>query len=173
MEKVEIKEITGMEQDLKLEEKEDDEEGMKPAIPIGTKVLCKWKQDSKFHMCEIIEKRKGRKQGTWEYYVHYTEFNRRLDEWVKEAALQPVKEEEKKDKNAKGEARVKTRQSLKRKSTSQIVQKVVTRFSYSPRQILKCGSILGRRRTQTQRAREGARGDHQGKECSSDRDRQI
>jgi len=121
MEKLDIQSITDKGKEKK--EMEELEAGMKEPIPIGTKVLCQWKQDGKLHMCEVIEKRKGKKQGTWDYYVHYTEFNRRLDEWVKESSLQPVREEEKKDKNAKGEARVKTRQSLKRKS-SQIAQKV-------------------------------------------------
>ncbi|CAA6658782.1 unnamed protein product [Spirodela intermedia] len=52
-------------------------------------MLCRWR-DGKFHPVKVIERRKlpptvsfcgGGHE--YEYYVHYTEFNRRLDEWVK------------------------------------------------------------------------------------------
>lgn len=53
-------------------------------LEVGTRVLCKWR-DGKFHPVKIIERRKLPSGTTndYEYYVHYTEFNRRLDEWVK------------------------------------------------------------------------------------------
>jgi len=53
-------------------------------LEVGTRVLCKWR-DGKFHPVKIIERRKLPNGTTndYEYYVHYTEFNRRLDEWVK------------------------------------------------------------------------------------------
>lgn len=53
-------------------------------LEVGTRVLCKWR-DGKFHPVKIIERRKLPNGATndYEYYVHYTEFNRRLDEWVK------------------------------------------------------------------------------------------
>eukprot|EP00013_Stygamoeba_regulata_P025216 CAMPEP_0177648654 /NCGR_PEP_ID=MMETSP0447-20121125/10941_1 /TAXON_ID=0 /ORGANISM="Stygamoeba regulata, Strain BSH-02190019" /LENGTH=441 /DNA_ID=CAMNT_0019151305 /DNA_START=90 /DNA_END=1415 /DNA_ORIENTATION=- len=54
-------------------------DGPKP-VDVGTRVLCKWRDES-FHVCEVIE-RKQREDTVWEYYVHYLEFNRRLDEWV-------------------------------------------------------------------------------------------
>jgi len=53
-------------------------------LEVGIRLLCKWR-DSKLHPVKIIERRKlpnGFPQD-YEYYVHYTEFNRRLDEWVK------------------------------------------------------------------------------------------
>lgn len=57
-----------------------------PILEVGTHLPCKWR-DEEFHRCEIIERRPGTQEGTYEYYVHYTEFNRRLDEWVEEARL--------------------------------------------------------------------------------------
>eukprot|EP01122_Echinamoeba_exundans_P010253 TRINITY_DN3797_c0_g1_i1.p1 TRINITY_DN3797_c0_g1~~TRINITY_DN3797_c0_g1_i1.p1 ORF type:complete len:451 (+),score=100.14 TRINITY_DN3797_c0_g1_i1:62-1354(+) len=51
--------------------------------PIDTnlRVYCKWR-DGRFHEAEIVERRPGPNEGTYEYYVHYEEFNKRLDEWV-------------------------------------------------------------------------------------------
>jgi len=56
-----------------------------PILEIGTRLPCKWRDE--YHRCEIIERRPGPAEGTYEYYVHYTEFNRRLDEWVEESRL--------------------------------------------------------------------------------------
>ncbi|KAF8404521.1 hypothetical protein HHK36_009406 [Tetracentron sinense] len=51
---------------------------------VGMRVSCRWR-DGKFHPVKIIERRKVHDGGPndYEYYVHYTEFDRRLDEWVK------------------------------------------------------------------------------------------
>ncbi|XWS15071.1 hypothetical protein CRYUN_Cryun35bG0062700 [Craigia yunnanensis] len=53
-------------------------------LEVGTRVLCRWR-DGKYHPVKVIERRKMHYGGPndYEYYVHYTEFNRRLDEWVK------------------------------------------------------------------------------------------
>nr|GLL44475.1 histone acetyltransferase of the MYST family 1-like [Ipomoea trifida] len=53
-------------------------------LEVGTRVMCRWR-DSKYHPVKVIERRKVSAVGNndYEYYVHYTEFNRRLDEWVK------------------------------------------------------------------------------------------
>uniref|UniRef100_A0A803L080 Histone acetyltransferase n=1 Tax=Chenopodium quinoa TaxID=63459 RepID=A0A803L080_CHEQI len=53
-------------------------------LEVGTRVMCRWR-DSKYHPVKVIERRKVSSGGPndYEYYVHYTEFNRRLDEWVK------------------------------------------------------------------------------------------
>uniref|UniRef100_A0A6M2EC20 Histone acetyltransferase n=1 Tax=Populus davidiana TaxID=266767 RepID=A0A6M2EC20_9ROSI len=53
-------------------------------LEVGTRVMCRWR-DCKYHPVKVIERRKMQSGGTndYEYYVHYTEFNRRLDEWVK------------------------------------------------------------------------------------------
>eukprot|EP00850_Spirogloea_muscicola_P006308 SM000030S11317 [mRNA] locus=s30:112639:115685:+ [translate_table: standard] len=50
-------------------------------LEVGTPVACRWR-DGKFHPVKIIERRKAHQSDQFEYYVHYTEFNRRLDEWV-------------------------------------------------------------------------------------------
>ncbi|GFY96667.1 histone acetyltransferase of the MYST family 1 [Actinidia rufa] len=53
-------------------------------LEVGTRVMCRWR-DGKFHPVKVIERRRMQNGGPndYEYYVHYTEFNRRLDEWVK------------------------------------------------------------------------------------------
>ncbi|KOM43069.1 hypothetical protein LR48_Vigan05g067300 [Vigna angularis] len=53
-------------------------------LEVGTRVMCRWR-DSKYHPVKVIERRKVHNAipSDYEYYVHYTEFNRRLDEWVK------------------------------------------------------------------------------------------
>ncbi|THF98684.1 hypothetical protein TEA_026773 [Camellia sinensis var. sinensis] len=53
-------------------------------LEVGTRVMCRWR-DAKFHPVKVIERRKMPTPASndYEYYVHYTEFNRRLDEWVK------------------------------------------------------------------------------------------
>ncbi|KAG5575450.1 hypothetical protein H5410_055584 [Solanum commersonii] len=53
-------------------------------LEVGTRVMCRWR-DGKYHPVKVIERRKFPCGGVndYEYYVHYTEFNRRLDEWVK------------------------------------------------------------------------------------------
>ncbi|PKH47993.1 hypothetical protein CRG98_050384, partial [Punica granatum] len=53
-------------------------------LEVGTRVMCRWR-DGKYHPVKVIERRKLGPNGLcdYEYYVHYTEFNRRLDEWVK------------------------------------------------------------------------------------------
>ncbi|KAM7514978.1 hypothetical protein LguiA_004561 [Lonicera macranthoides] len=54
------------------------------SLEVGTRVLCRWR-DGKYHPVKVIERRRVHSGGLndYEYYVHYTEFNRRLDEWVK------------------------------------------------------------------------------------------
>ncbi|OAE18429.1 hypothetical protein AXG93_3426s1220 [Marchantia polymorpha subsp. ruderalis] len=57
----------------------------KPPLPleVGTRVLCRWRDD-KLHPVKVIERRKLTSgPDDYQYYVHYTEFNRRLDEWVR------------------------------------------------------------------------------------------
>ncbi|PPD93820.1 hypothetical protein GOBAR_AA32314 [Gossypium barbadense] len=53
-------------------------------LEVGTRVMCRWR-DGKYHPVKVIERRKMpyAVPYDYEYYVHYTEFNRRLDEWVK------------------------------------------------------------------------------------------
>ncbi|EGG24336.1 HAM group protein [Cavenderia fasciculata] len=50
----------------------------------GSNIHCKWRDQ--YHKCEIIERKESESlPGTYDYYVHYHEFNRRLDEWVHES----------------------------------------------------------------------------------------
>jgi len=51
-------------------------------VPVGCRVKALWRDDQ-YHSAEVIEKKLD-SDGTWKYYVHYAEFNRRLDEWVQE-----------------------------------------------------------------------------------------
>eukprot|EP01087_Luapelamoeba_hula_P016317 TRINITY_DN5015_c0_g2_i1.p1 TRINITY_DN5015_c0_g2~~TRINITY_DN5015_c0_g2_i1.p1 ORF type:complete len:447 (-),score=87.16 TRINITY_DN5015_c0_g2_i1:41-1381(-) len=104
-------------------EKQEKEKEKIEGLAIGAKVPCLWRQDGRYHQAEIIERRRAKgDENAWEYYVHYTEFNRRLDEWVTEADVNPDLSELKKEKKEVKESRVKTRQSVKRKS-HQISQK--------------------------------------------------
>nr|DAD40203.1 TPA_asm: hypothetical protein HUJ06_014526 [Nelumbo nucifera] len=67
---------------------ENDASGKRKAgvlpLEVGTRVMCRWR-DGKFHPVKVIERRKipCGVPSDYEYYVHYTEYNRRLDEWVK------------------------------------------------------------------------------------------
>ena len=54
--------------------------GGKP-LEIGTNLLCRWR-DGQDWMCEIVERKQNQDTMEWQYYVHYLQFNRRLDEWV-------------------------------------------------------------------------------------------
>ena len=52
-------------------------------LEVGTRVLCRWR-DGKLHPVKVIERRKlSSGPEDYQYYVHYNEFNRRLDEWVR------------------------------------------------------------------------------------------
>ncbi|EGC37429.1 hypothetical protein DICPUDRAFT_76975 [Dictyostelium purpureum] len=56
-------------------------------LEIGTHIYCRWRDDQ-YRKCEIIDKREAESEsGTFDYYVHYHEFNRRLDEWVHESRM--------------------------------------------------------------------------------------
>lgn len=65
-------------------------------LQIGYRVMCKWR-DGKYRKAQIIEKRvksvpetKPQASDSKEevqYYVHYLEFNRRMDEWVNQDRL--------------------------------------------------------------------------------------
>jgi len=50
---------------------------------LGDRLQCRWRNATRQdHPCEIIEIRFNEELQQQEYYVHYLEFNRRLDEWV-------------------------------------------------------------------------------------------
>lgn len=54
---------------------------VKQPLELGTKAPCKWRSES-FQECTIIDRRLRPGTDVYEYYVHYSGFNRRLDEWV-------------------------------------------------------------------------------------------
>ena len=77
-------------------------------LEVGTRVMCRWR-DNKYHPVKVIERRKvpNAIPNDYEYYVHYTQFNRRLDEWVKLDQLdlnsvEAVVDEKVEDKGATG-----------------------------------------------------------------------
>jgi len=49
-------------------------------LEVGTQLSCMFR-DGKYHDCEVIEIRTN-EDSTTEYYIHYLDFNRRLDGWV-------------------------------------------------------------------------------------------
>ena len=55
---------------------------------IGQRLRCEWREGD-LRDCEVIERRTSG-DGAAQYYVHYVEFNRRLDEWVAPERLQPA-----------------------------------------------------------------------------------
>lgn len=64
-----------------MSNEKDDDMVIQQPLEIGTKAPCMWRNDE-YQECEIIERRKKPGTDTYEYYVHYSSFNRRLDEWV-------------------------------------------------------------------------------------------
>lgn len=51
----------------------------------GDKAACRW-DDGTVHNCEILDQRPT-EAGTPSYYVHYVDFDRRLDDWVLEERM--------------------------------------------------------------------------------------
>jgi histone acetyltransferase MYST1 len=67
----------------KKRKRENESNGIeRPVYKVGDRMQCKWTKDNQNHPCEIIELRLNEESQKHEYYVHYLEFNRRLDEWV-------------------------------------------------------------------------------------------
>ncbi|KAH7618648.1 putative MYST-like histone acetyltransferase 1 [Nannochloris sp. 'desiccata'] len=52
----------------------------------GTKITCKATFDNQHHAAKVIERREDGDKG-FLYYVHYPEFDKRLDEWVGEERI--------------------------------------------------------------------------------------
>ncbi|KAG2381640.1 hypothetical protein C9374_006024 [Naegleria lovaniensis] len=49
-------------------------------LQVGSKVYCLWARDNEYHQCEIVEIKLD--VSPVQFYVHYIDFDRRLDEWV-------------------------------------------------------------------------------------------
>ena len=58
------------------------QDGNKPNQPkmLDKLYTCKWKNGT-LQTARVVERRLD-KFGNWEYYMHYEDFDRRLDEWV-------------------------------------------------------------------------------------------
>merc|ERR1712167_81817 len=53
---------------------------------VGWKIAAQW-NDGTWHQAEVVHRQKNPVTKTFEYYVHYCDFNRRLDEWVTKERL--------------------------------------------------------------------------------------
>jgi len=58
--------------------------GTELPLEVGTKVQCRWRGKDEYYLAKVIERRQGRTDADedYEYYVHYEQFNRRMDSWV-------------------------------------------------------------------------------------------
>ncbi|DBA83233.1 TPA: nucleoside triphosphate pyrophosphohydrolase ham1 [Trebouxia sp. C0005] len=54
---------------------------VKLPLEVGTFMECEWKQ-GQYHRAKVIERRKRSDAPDYEYYVHYINFNRRMDAWT-------------------------------------------------------------------------------------------
>ncbi len=73
----------------------------------GSECLCLWKHDNEYHPGKIIQRKKmlkspessstGAEEEVYIYYIHYLDFDRRLDEWVEDDKLKPMKKKENKN----------------------------------------------------------------------------
>lgn len=59
-----------------------EQQGKAWKFAVGAKVSCLASWDNLYHAAEIIERRDG-----LQYYIHYTDYNKRLDEWLPESRL--------------------------------------------------------------------------------------
>eukprot|EP00850_Spirogloea_muscicola_P009209 SM000051S17569 [mRNA] locus=s51:481171:485350:- [translate_table: standard] len=60
-----------------------------PRYSIGDRVACLANWDNLYHAAEVVELKEG--QSGPEYYVHYIEYNKRLDEWLPAGRVEPWK----------------------------------------------------------------------------------
>lgn len=116
--------VAPMEIESVLEDLEDVE--VEEPLDVGLSVRCKWRQDSLPHNAEILARRQKPGSEEWEYYVHYSQWNRRLDEWVDfdkfdiESLRIAILEKQKKDsQEIKSKQKEKKRKDLKRKRASE------------------------------------------------------
>lgn len=73
-------------------ETETETDGKKvPKWNTGDRASCRW-DDGSVHACEILDQRPT-DDGTPSYYVHYIDFDRRLDDWVLEERMSDAQPE--------------------------------------------------------------------------------
>mmetsp|Transcript_406 Transcript_406/g.1544 ORF Transcript_406/g.1544 Transcript_406/m.1544 type:complete len:417 (-) Transcript_406:878-2128(-) len=60
-----------------------------PPYNVGDKFPVQWNRDDSIHLATIIESEYNSESNEWKFYVHYENFDRRLDEWVPETSVKP------------------------------------------------------------------------------------
>merc|ERR1711904_58582 len=65
-----------------------DEKQVEKIYDVGCQVSCKTSFDGQQHPAEVIHRRQIGE--SYSYYVHYLEYNKRLDEWVESTRLSPI-----------------------------------------------------------------------------------
>eukprot|EP00002_Diphylleia_rotans_P010921 TRINITY_DN2160_c0_g1_i2.p1 TRINITY_DN2160_c0_g1~~TRINITY_DN2160_c0_g1_i2.p1 ORF type:complete len:248 (+),score=50.62 TRINITY_DN2160_c0_g1_i2:52-795(+) len=88
---------------------------------VGEKLYCRWR-DGKWHKSEIVDLRRANSDRI-EYYIHYAEFNKRLDEWVSDERLSVQLPEDKDQENNAGTADGKNEKEPIRKMTRNMKRK--------------------------------------------------
>lgn len=70
---------------VKMERDDDGPTELTLPLDVGTRVMCAWR-DGEYRPVRVIERKRGQGGSTdphlYRYYVHYEQFNRRLDTWV-------------------------------------------------------------------------------------------
>ena len=69
-------------QEVKLEVGEIDTIKVEEPLEIGLSARCRWRDQKEYNKAEILACRQKPGSEIWEYYVHFHQWNRRLDEWV-------------------------------------------------------------------------------------------
>jgi len=72
-----------------------------PRYSVGQTMICQWRDGSE-KQCDILELRQLPREETL-YYVHYSNYNRRLDEWVSEDRLRELAPGDKKEGDEDGD----------------------------------------------------------------------
>ncbi|KAL4857957.1 putative MYST-like histone acetyltransferase 1 [Chlorella vulgaris] len=57
---------------------------------VGSRVSCRATFDGQYHVVDVIERKQDLRSSKWRYYVHYLEFDKRLDEWVAQERLASI-----------------------------------------------------------------------------------
>eukprot|EP00271_Cylindrocystis_brebissonii_P022868 TRINITY_DN898_c1_g2_i2.p1 TRINITY_DN898_c1_g2~~TRINITY_DN898_c1_g2_i2.p1 ORF type:complete len:588 (-),score=194.64 TRINITY_DN898_c1_g2_i2:231-1994(-) len=81
--------LQGMEQEQQKQQQQQDIQQPTPKHKVGSMVACLATWDNVYHLAEIVETRGGAEKA--EYYVHYDQLNKRLDEWVPENRVEDWK----------------------------------------------------------------------------------
>lgn len=109
---------------------DDDEESVSSDICVGHTYLVAWKSGQQ-HTAEIIDRRRLKSSdindadgGEYEYYVHYCNFDRRMDEWVSVDRIQTAVEGEKKNKKYKRKFDDISISSREEKTTSSVLNQL-------------------------------------------------